>query len=491
MLETAFVENNAIAGDGAQDQPARGGAIYVTGGTVEIAGASFSSNRVVGGASQTRFPAAGGIADGGALCAENGTTIVSTSTFSMNSATARSECVGRGGAISVIGGTIEVRDTSLQDNIATGGQRQAERGGGAFLPGFAGEGRAIYLGSGAAAKVETSLFLQNKAAGGPATYFYRWLGGPAYGGAILNDGTLSMANSTLEGNSAINEQPEQMADGGAVFNRGTAGLTNVTLRGNVSVGPALKSETGTLTLKNSLLLEHEGTVGGAEIIDAGHNLSSESTPVFTQPTSQNGVDANALPLGDYGGPTRTIALAAGSPAINSGDDSNAPAVDQRGRARPYGGQSDIGAYESVPPFHIFGKLTGYVHPSATIHIGETDVEPDSSGAFVLYPVNEGGHTVSVTAENSLFKPTPAELDVEGDMRFEARGFAFHAFGFDPAFAEPTYNFAGKTGEEWDFQISTDLVQWSLLAGHHFTADSLFSLPLEPLQAPVFLKATLK
>src|SRR5438045_8503037 len=52
------------------------------------------------------------------------------------------------------------------------------------------------------------------------------------------------------------------------------------------------------------------------------------------------------PLADNGGPTRTHALLPGSPAINAGNSSGAPATDQRGAGRV--GPVDIGAYEFVP-----------------------------------------------------------------------------------------------------------------------------------------------
>jgi hypothetical protein len=52
-----------------------------------------------------------------------------------------------------------------------------------------------------------------------------------------------------------------------------------------------------------------------------------------------------LPLGWYGGPTQTHALAEDSPAINAGDNTNAPPTDQRGQPRIVGGTIDIGSYE--------------------------------------------------------------------------------------------------------------------------------------------------
>ena len=69
--------------------------------------------------------------------------------------------------------------------------------------------------------------------------------------------------------------------------------------------------------------------------------------------SSNPINPLLAPLGNYGGPTQTMALLPGSPAIDAG--SNAPAVDangnplttdQRGLPRTVNGTVDIGAVES-------------------------------------------------------------------------------------------------------------------------------------------------
>jgi hypothetical protein len=56
-------------------------------------------------------------------------------------------------------------------------------------------------------------------------------------------------------------------------------------------------------------------------------------------------DPKLGPLADNGGPTLTMALLPGSPAIDAGNTSLAPATDQRGFSRPAGLAADIGAFE--------------------------------------------------------------------------------------------------------------------------------------------------
>lgn len=98
--------------------------------------------------------------------------------------------------------------------------------------------------------------------------------------------------------------------------------------------------------------------------DGGGNLSDDDSCGFTDPTSMNNTPAGLDPAGlqDNGGPTETIALVAGSAAIDMGLDSICAAapvnnLDQRGFVRPVDGDGDstavcdIGAFEfgASPP----------------------------------------------------------------------------------------------------------------------------------------------
>ncbi len=59
------------------------------------------------------------------------------------------------------------------------------------------------------------------------------------------------------------------------------------------------------------------------------------------------VDPMLGPLADNGGPTWTMALLPGSPAIDAGDNADAPEFDQRGPGFPriVDGTIDMGAFE--------------------------------------------------------------------------------------------------------------------------------------------------
>src|SRR5207249_7364866 len=67
----------------------------------------------------------------------------------------------------------------------------------------------------------------------------------------------------------------------------------------------------------------------------GNQVGSASSPI----------DPLLGPLQNNGGPTQTMALLPGSPALDAGDNTAAPPFDQRGLSRVVAGRIDIGAFE--------------------------------------------------------------------------------------------------------------------------------------------------
>jgi cysteine-rich repeat protein len=175
------------------------------------------------------------------------------------------------------------------------------------------------------------------------------------GGVYLSSGlgSMTIANSTLTGNGSGER-------GGALY-APTIGslivLNNDTVTANTAgtSGGGIANDTE-ITMRNSLLAENTSTTGNGPdcdgfIVSEGYNLLSNATDCsgVTDGTKHDHVGDDPLldPLGlkNNGGPTRTIALLAGSPAINAGDDGSCKPLDQRGLSRPQGTHCDIGAYE--------------------------------------------------------------------------------------------------------------------------------------------------
>jgi hypothetical protein len=176
------------------------------------------------------------------------------------------------------------------------------------------------------------------------------------GGGILvdTDGTLVLTNSTVAGNRAF-------LSGGGIRVEGvgaTATLTAVTIARNVanysqfsinSGGGGINSSGGgTFTVSNSLIALNRSPGGVAP--DCYANLGSGGHNVLTNTSLCSGLvgsdddvgNPKIGPLKRNGGPTETIALKLGSPAIgHAGND--APSRDQRGRKRD--ANPDSGAFE--------------------------------------------------------------------------------------------------------------------------------------------------
>ena len=86
------------------------------------------------------------------------------------------------------------------------------------------------------------------------------------------------------------------------------------------------------------------SLGIVSFRSAGHNLASDRSCPFRLPSDLQNTNPLLGPLANNGGPTDTLALLPGSPAINAGGSVGCPATDQRGVPRPPG-HCDIGAFQ--------------------------------------------------------------------------------------------------------------------------------------------------
>ena len=199
-----------------------------------------------------------------------------------------------------------------------------------------------------------------------------------YGGGIFNSGTLTVTGSTIAANSAAH------ADGGGIWNAGgTVTLTDTIVADNTSdyfysSGPGPSDIWGTVTGTYDLI----GTGGSGGLVNGVNgNRVGVADPVLGA-------------LGNYGGPTQTIPLLPGSPAIDAGTSAGAPATDQRGEPRV--GAVNIGAFESqgftmtlvagsTPQAAAIGAA--FANPLAVVVTANNPVEPVDGGVvgFVAEP----------------------------------------------------------------------------------------------------------
>ena len=178
----------------------------------------------------------------------------------------------------------------------------------------------------------------------------------ACGGGIHNAGGLSVATSTVAQNSATT------CGGGLYAEGGSVDLTSTTIAGNSGgQGGGVRNASATVSTRNTLVAGNTTTSSDPDfsgtLNSLGYNLVGDTigtTIVGTTTGNQLGVDPHLDALNSNGGPTQTMALLAGSPAIDAGHSGGA-LTDQRGFVRPVdspavanaGGSdgSDIGAYE--------------------------------------------------------------------------------------------------------------------------------------------------
>ena len=337
-LSNCVIQSNAVIGGmggnrhmGTVGKGGRGfgGGIYNAGGVLHLLNCSFDRNRCVGGQG-------GSALSGDAGEAGNGV----------------------GGGICTLGGTNQMVACSVTDNVAEGGPGGVSVGGSS---GYGGQGFGAGLYSESEVKVIGCTISGGSAVGGTGG-----TQGGGYGGGIYNLSTLSLTSCTIASNSASGSNFDF---GGGIYNVSTLRVTNSTIAGNrAGFGGGLH---GNATFANSILaantavyLGHDcqGTIDSydynlIQILNGLNILGATANVVFGQ-------DPLLGPLADNGGPTRTMALRDGSPAIDKGT-AFGVLTDQRGAPRPFdiasvgnasnGDGSDIGAFELGTPGLVISR----------------------------------------------------------------------------------------------------------------------------------------
>jgi hypothetical protein len=327
---TLDIENSTISGNSAVDG---GGGIDLEFSSATLTNTTLSNNSITG---------AGG---GGGIEASDSTLTVQDSAISGNSAGPNN-----GGGINLKGGTLNLARSSIIGN-------SADDGGGI---------NTSTTNSSPSAFIDSSTIANNTAASdgggldlgtGTFTILNSTISGNVSltdeGAGIANSGDLTIVNSTISGNVAVEEE------GGGIFNSGSANLTirNSTITANSAVG--MLGDGGGIASSTYATVVLESTIVAGNIATADNDLDgvfNTSLSLIGDPGTATindlggtlvGVNPLLGPLANNGGPTLTHALLPGSPAIDSGSNSQGLSFDQRGFgfARVIGAAADIGAYE--------------------------------------------------------------------------------------------------------------------------------------------------
>jgi predicted outer membrane repeat protein len=449
-----------------------GGAIFSQNASLSVSSSTFSSNS--------------GHSAGGAIESLAGNLSVSSSTFSSNSA-------GAGGAIDISGSTTTLSSSSFSGNSSSLGgaiynnniHGTVSVSSSSFSSNVSNDGGAIR--NDGTMSVSSSSFSSNSAPGG------------GEGGAITNDATLSVSSTTFSGNRALSDACCVSGEGGAIFNSapgdsGSLSVSSSTFVGNgAGFGGAIEHVAGTLSVSNSTFTSNNADTAGGAIDNSGTlSVSSSTFSGNSAPTgsggailsrvalsvrntiianntcaSPNGITPTDLgynleyqggaaltcgfthhavnnqnpslgPLANNGGPTQTMALGAGSPAIdvipvaNCVDASGtALPTDQRGFARPDDNETvcDIGAYEAgatmSPLLFSDGFESGSFAAWSSVQTGSggTAVVQSSivkSGQFAARLSATSDASAYAYARKTLATPQ-TDLTVSGDFNVRAQG----------------------------------------------------------------------
>ena len=241
------------------------------------------------------------------------------------------------------------------------------------------------------------------------------------GGAIRNNGTTTISDSTLANNTVSSPG----AVGGAVSNgQGAVTIRRSTITGNTAPGAAGLDMFSTTTISGSVIAGNDGAdCGRGTPSDGGYNVAGDATCGFTASTSKNNQGSAYLtPLADHGGLSRTVAGSrAGSPLLNAAGSavcSTAPNTDQRGASRP-SSTCDIGAFQ---------------HASTAV---VTTASPSTPTAY--------GSPVTLTARLYRLADTTPSGPFTGSLSFTAQGVTVGSAALTTSTTCPSYQGMTKCG----------------------------------------------
>ncbi len=387
----------------------------------------------------------GGIDNGGALtitgsnitensCTGNGDGISNSGTLTVIDSTIEGNSGGLYGGGICSSGTVTVIGSTIQGNSA------AYEGGGIFNGAY---------GSGALTVSDSTI--DGNTAGS---------GGGISNGAFNVSNTLVVVNTTIADNTAYSH-------GGGIFNAGTLTAANTTIAYNQSSyysGPGMYDNPGCITtLDNTIVAVNTG--GGspddidgapASVVGQYDLVGVDDTGSLSNGTNGNLVTGTANPglglLAYNGGPTQTIVLRPGSPAIDAG--SNALAneysltTDQRGAGFPriVDGVVDIGAYERAAP--SLTSLVSSPNPSVYGQTITVTATVTAGSPPTIYTVNSTGSGSSGTGTSGTLPYVISQANINPNLAGSVIQFAsavFSASNPQTIALTSTVNLGGPSG----------------------------------------------
>jgi hypothetical protein len=390
-------------------------------GTLTVAGSALTGNSTNAANSRDNGGGGGGIANFGTLT-------VSSTTVSSNSNSRDGGGVYNGGMLTINGGTVVENTALVGGGITNSGTLTISYSTVAGNTASAAGG----IDNSGTLTVSNSTLAGNSASGS----------GPYHdGGGIYNEGTLTVAGSTVSDNIAT-------GDGGGIYEDGTHPVTliNVTLSANRAGnaggsyhGGGLFVASGSPVLHNTLIAGNSRGAAGTTRDDvfgtlypgSDYNLIGDGTGM-TGLSAINGnlvgsatapIDPLLGPLQDNGGPTQTMALLPGSPAVDAGNNIYGAPTDQRGPGFPrvLYAAIDIGAFEQERGPLLTVTSTFDVHIAGLVTLREAldqaNVDAGQGRSdTVTFAANLGTATITLTSGPLELSGTGATETIDGDGR---------------------------------------------------------------------------
>ncbi len=307
-------------------------------------------------------------------------------------------------------GNLSVNNSTISGNKLIGSAAMLTSSSGGAVGstgGGAAQGAGIFTNAGTLS-INSSTFADNQAIGGSTAGIGGSPGNGLGGGLYIETGTVSINNSTFAGN---------QASGGSSPLLGTTGT---------GAGGGICNQAGTLQMHDTLLADNAADVGpdlDGGVTSLGHNLIGNATggSGFAASDLLN-VNPQLGPLQNNGGPTETMALLPGSPAINAGDNSGAPAYDQRGPGFPriVGGIIDIGAFE---------VQNGTTSQASSLAVAgfPSSIMAGSAGSFTVTALNADGSPDTSYTGTVLFTSSDGQAVLPANYTFTSADAGVHTF----------------------------------------------------------------
>jgi len=352
-LTNLSVANGALTTPYAPEESgasANGGCIY-TAGSIELRGVHVHDCRATGGSQ---------MAAGGGIFAVGAVSLIQSVLEHNKAFAANVDNLGNyhgyaygGGVYS--GGLLTIDHARLAYNVATAGTYASHDapslGGGAFANAGLVAGSVNFLANTSEFQ-GAGLFVSGNATITNSTVQHNT---SKDGTAGIYTGSLTLRNSTLSDNAGSFYQgvDDDVPEGSAI-NARQATISNSTIASNHNAGAQFTCggavDAGTLQLDSTIVARNLCSDGAhldvfSNSITGSHDLVQAATSPL--PAGTITADPQLSPLAYNGGPTPTRALAATSPAIDTGSNPAGLHYDQRGPGFPRvkGAHTDIGAYE--------------------------------------------------------------------------------------------------------------------------------------------------